>query len=321
MEPSRILGTSPQSSSTFSASTFSSSDPARTDAPTPTSTAASQVTRTETTAWLEGDQPLGQGSPDEAVQQLVSNYQPGKPSSGSGTEAELQSNEGLKCESEANSDDTLPKAADFHLALRRFAPFYTFGGTFEGDAASRGIPIAQEGQGGHTTDTSATSRVETIVSVRADHIGSSSHCDISRHPLLGEAQGIPRTEDYSVTKDATGGHIDVSHAASNPLITSPDIDTTIRAEYAVTPAGLHLQGVVTGDDFPSSEVFVADRAGNTVMLSDYATPWEEFKGPYGHLAGEGDYVLAAFDATIPLDDRGNFAMTCEAPAGAQQVAP
>jgi hypothetical protein len=313
MEPPRINRLSPPPPSTAS-----SLDALQGESSTQDSTAASEAHQSGTTPWPDYES-LGQAGSEEVVRQLMSHYKSGSSPSGTQTSGKIPSREILSCEPEPNTDEGVAKAADFHLALRRFAPFYTFGGGFEGDAASRDIPATQEGHGGHTTDPEATARLTTVVSVQAEQVGVSSHCDMSRHRWLGEAQEIPTTFDKSLTHGDASGHIDVSHSGANPLLTSPDIDSTMWADYEVTPQGLHVSGGVIGDDFPAAEVLVADSAGNAVMLSEYDTAWGAHMGPYLHLLGEGKHLLAEFDATLPLDERGNFAMTCGAQSATREV--
>lgn len=277
------------------------------------------------TSWLESDEPLCtvDVDPDGAVGRLVATSKPSAlpPSFFESQAANDGKLEKLSCEANGGVESDDSGATHFQLSARRFAPFHQFGGYFEGDAGSRNIPRTSEGSGGHSTDPLATARVETTVDVSGNQISATSHCDMSRHPLFGEEQGVPQTVDSSQTGGNNTGHIEVAHAASNPLLPAPDIDTYVHADYEVTQSNLHVEGVVRGDDFPNSEVFISDSAGNSVMLSEFQTEHGSLNGPLGHLWGEGNALLGIFDANIPLDEHGNFTMTCESSTSDRGEAP
>ncbi len=79
-------------------------------------------------------------------------------------------------------------------------------------------------------------------------------------------------------------------------------------------AALHESGdtltvttLLHGNDFPNSELFVQDTAGNSVFLNGFETSGGRQTGPFLHLAGEGKEMLGGQrDTQIKLDKAGHF---------------
>ena len=99
--------------------------------------------------------------------------------------------------------------AQFSATVRRFAPFYTFGGGFEGDAKSRHIALSNEGHGGFTTDPDATSRTSMTVKVDGLLLDSAGHADLSSNVYLDEVdRAHVAVTDKSQAVSAMDGEID-----------------------------------------------------------------------------------------------------------------
>lgn len=201
----------------------------------------------------------------------------------------------------------------FSVTARRFAPFETFGGKFEGDAKSRGIPAAKEGTGGFTTDPNATARTMMRVEVNQSEIARPfGHADMTRNPILGEARARIGTYDKSVATSSSDGVINSKFSGANPLVgVAPDIDSDAQVAYRMSPGKLHLEGSMWGDVFPNGELTISDSKGARLMLGQFQTKYEELQGPFLHLFGGSartpDLQLLEFEADIPLDPDGNFA--------------
>jgi hypothetical protein len=211
--------------------------------------------------------------------------------------------------------------AGFSMTVRRFAPFESFGGGFEGDAKSRHIPAANDGTGGFSTDPNATSRTSLTIAVEGQVITQpTGHADLSRHPLLGESRAEVRTSSTSAPASSTDGELDAQSAASMPLTLAngrlsfvpwaPDIDSDVELSYEQKPHALEVAGDVWGDRFPNAELFLSDRSGTSVMMGTFQTQ-AGAAGPLLELFGAGARVpaseLIGFHAEIPLDPDGNFA--------------
>jgi len=208
------------------------------------------------------------------------------------------------------------------MMVRRFAPFESFGGGFEGDAKSRHIPAVNDGTGGFTTDPNATSRTSLTIGVEGQVITQpTGHADPSRHPLLGEGRAKVRTASTSVPASSTDGQLDAQSAASMPLTLSnghlsfipwaPDIDSDAELTYEQKPHSLEVAGAVWGDRFPNAELFLSDRSEASVMLGTFQSQAGAVGGPLLELFGAGARDAASelirFHAEIPLDPDGNFA--------------
>jgi hypothetical protein len=202
--------------------------------------------------------------------------------------------------------------AQFSATARRFAPFYTFGGGFEGDAKSRHITMSNEGQGGFTTDPNATSRTSMTVKVDGLLLESAGHADLSSNVYF---DAVDRADvavtDKSQAVSAMDGEIDAVSAGANPLVPfAPDIDTSLRFSYELKPGALELQGNVWGDRFPNAELLVTDHSGATVTLGDFQTERGAKSGVFS-LVGDAPrtpaFDLVPFHAEIPLDANGDFA--------------
>jgi hypothetical protein len=200
--------------------------------------------------------------------------------------------------------------ARFSVTVRRFAPFESFGGKFEGDARSRHIPASSEGTGGFTTDASATARTAMTVRVEGEAIANpTGHADLSRNPWLGEGRAVVHTSSTSSAASARDGQINAQSAGANPLIPalySPVLDTALDLTYQLQPHALEVAGSVTGDAFPNAELFLSDREQTSVMLGTFQTTQGALEGP-SRLGLRGTAELIQFHAEIPLDPSGNFA--------------
>jgi hypothetical protein len=209
----------------------------------------------------------------------------------------------------------------FSMTVRRFAPFESFGGGFQGDAKSRHIPAASDGSGGFSTDSNATSRTSLTIAVEGQVITQpTGHADLSRHPLLGEGRAEVKTTSTSAPTSSTDGELDAQSAASMPLTLAnghlsfvpwaPDIDSDVELTYEQKPHALEVAGTVWGDRFPNAELFLSDRSETSVMVGTFQTQ-AGAAGPLLELFGAGARVpaseLISFHAEIPLDPDGNFA--------------
>ena len=203
---------------------------------------------------------------------------------------------------------------DYTVHVRRYAKPAEFGGGFEGDG--RGPSTSSNATfrtGMHLTFNAAN---QTLVRAR----GSASRSRAIDAPATWMAfvshvtlTGIAKVAvDASATKDGDLLYVLGSSSGSNPLAPpgTPAIDTNIAFGAELLTRGgvtyLAIAGGVFGNSFPSTEVFIRDGAGNTVMLGTADTDG----GPFVDLWGAAeDHALADFKVLIPLDEDGNFTGT------------
>lgn len=214
-----------------------------------------------------------------------------------------------------------PKA-NVTFTVRRFAPFESFGGKFEGDAKSRHIPAASEGEGGFTTAPNATSR--TILTARVENgqiLKPQGSADITRHPLLGEDRATVYAFANSASTTPSEGIINAKSVGSMPLTkagghllspipAAPQTDTDLQMAYGMSPGKLKLDGSVWGDKFPNGELIASDANGSRLMLGEFQTKYGALDGPL-RLIGDAprvpQHLMLNLQAEIPLDPNGNFA--------------
>ncbi len=272
----------------------------------PTNSSATKLAST-----LDSSTPDSSTPSSPAVQNLIAKFSstPALDTTGCGVVQDCAGSDGRPVVEGQNSSGP---DAEFSVTVRRFAPFGTFGGGFEGDAKSRGITgWLHDGFGGFSTSPSVTSRTSLTLSVDGSAITPEAHANASHHFLLGDGLANVSISNSSTPASSSDGNIDASSAGSNPLIPliAPDIDTHLRVTYDSNGRSLTLAGSVSGDIFPNAEVFVSDRAGNREMLGTFQTPLQELQGPVSLAVVTPffDPTFTRFHAEIPVDPSGNFA--------------
>jgi len=189
----------------------------------------------------------------------------------------------------------------FVLVFRRYAPFNQFGLGFEGDHRT-----------GPSISMNATARTVGVVPFDRGNVGSigaaSSGTEFTgggdwlRRVLGRHHSKVACSVSNRVVSQSSIG-FSASTAGANPMVpvVAPAIDTDVdlRADWAGN--GLHLQGVVRGDNFPNAEVFVLDARATGCLLFDGRTTGGRETGPMTRLAGShATQRLGAFSVTLPL---------------------
>jgi hypothetical protein len=194
----------------------------------------------------------------------------------------------------------------FLMIFRRFAPFASFGGGFEGDNR-----IA-------TADPAASSRTS----------GSVMFDETRAQPLSGASSGTAYVGPFEVMKDIgprfLGRHfakvsLKLSNFRSagngiqftayteggNPMVPgAPDIDTFVDLVAHFGPDRVNFTGDLRGDGFPNAEVIFVDPTGKAHLVLDYRTS-SGITGPMTRLMGNGDTnKFARFSVTFLQTDRG-----------------
>jgi hypothetical protein len=189
----------------------------------------------------------------------------------------------------------------YTLLFRRYAPFNSFGGGFEGD--SRSGPSVSPLASARTVDVTLFDRAGVGRSV-----GLSSG---TTHTVFG-GHGISnvKTTVAKAIVTATSLSFSASSGGANPLVPlAPDIDTFVDLKVAFSGRQLVVEGQVRGDTFPNAEVILFD-GGTPVqgaLLFDYRTAGGRNTGPIVRLEGSHETtVLGRFARPIALDAAGNF---------------
>jgi RHS repeat-associated protein len=191
----------------------------------------------------------------------------------------------------------------YPITIRAFAPFNYFGGGFHGDGSSRGF----------TTSSSATARVHQRINFDTDKTTMTTNAwssPTSHRIIPGSLTGTPAvnfTGDFTISQkgDAKTFGFGTHLAGSNPMVPgSPAID--VFSNFSITEnkkAGtLDISGILTGDNFPSTEAFVTDPKGNNVFIGVGF-----YEGsPFSSLDGENKRDVSSFNFSISTDKKGNF---------------
>jgi RHS repeat-associated protein len=189
----------------------------------------------------------------------------------------------------------------FHM--RSFAPFKSFGGGFNGDNRS------------FTTSTasSVTSRVRSRFEfdTSTGQLGGLSTVSDPSHFLGHFAKTAKPTGEAHVAAsdlDTSTFELGANHAGSNPLVPgAPDIDLGADIKLHESKGALTITSLLHGNNFPNSELFVEDTAGNKVFLNAFETSAGRNTGPFFHLFGAGKERLGGQrEIQIQLDDSGHF---------------
>ncbi|TLZ28546.1 MAG: hypothetical protein E6K32_14805 [Gammaproteobacteria bacterium] len=201
----------------------------------------------------------------------------------------------------------------YALVFRRYAPFNSFGGGFEGD--TRTAP-----------STSPLASARTIDITYFDRTGAGRSIGLSSgttHTIFG-GHGMSKvsTRVSGVIVGATSIAFSAASAGANPLVPlAPDIDTFVDLRVTFSSQRLVVEGQVRGDTFPNAEVILYDgsRPVRAVMLFDFRTAGGRNTGPFVRLEGAHEStVLGRFGRPISIDAAGNFlaaAPTCPVTTG------
>jgi hypothetical protein len=239
---------------------------------------------------------------------------------------------------------------EFALYVRRYAPFHSFGGGFEGDgrgfstslqATSRTVGVATFGPRG------GTQVGGTGFSSGSSWVGP---WEVRRHfPLGGIGKSVGDVR-ISVSNIVTGqgkiaftlyteGNLPLKDLVFHKSIAgamdkvnnflrpnsprpqgSPDIDTFV--DFAATFLGKKVlfEAVVRGDGFPNAEVFVLDAKSKAVALFDYRTKSGE-AGPLHRLYGaHAGNRLGSVRREVDLNADGTFGPNFSQPPAVVQEA-
>jgi hypothetical protein len=194
----------------------------------------------------------------------------------------------------------------YGLFFRRYAPFDTFGGGFEGDHRTAA-----------STRLTDTARTVGALNFAPGNVGN-MRGESSGTTFAGLGAYVERllgrhfskvTSSVSVsTRSLDCLRFTAQTAGANPMVPgAPAIDTFLDMTVLFRKQALVLEGTLRGDSFPNAEVFVTDARGQSVLLLAYATDAGRNTGPMTRLAGDhSEQRLGSFHRRIALTRLGLF---------------
>jgi hypothetical protein len=169
------------------------------------------------------------------------------------------------------ADDT------YALVFRRYAPFKSFGGGFEGDTRKSA-----------STRDDASHRTSAVIRFNRSGVLNTSGSSSGTEWLVGGKKFANVTVKVTNFEQQDKGVFifQATSAGSNPLVPgAPDIDTRVLFGAAFSRGYLGVNGFVSGDGFPNCEVFIKGPKGGTMLLVDYRTSSSGTTGPATRLPG------------------------------------
>jgi hypothetical protein len=195
----------------------------------------------------------------------------------------------------------------YGLFFRRYAPFATFGGGFEGDNRKSA-----------TTSLTATSRTTGALNFAPGNVGNMTAessgttyagLGVQVQQLLGRHFSKVTSSVSVATRTIDCLRFTAQTAGANPMVpASPTIDTFLDVHIVFRNQAIELAGRLRGDNFPNAEVFATDAIGQSSLLFEFATSGGQLTGPMTRLAGDNSsQVLGSFSRRIALRPGGTFA--------------
>lgn len=195
---------------------------------------------------------------------------------------------------------------NYTLIFRRYAPFETFGGGFEGDCRTAA-----------STCLTDTARTTGVIGFSPGRVGAlTAGSSGTAFNLFGATVANLLGKHVSkVTSSVSVSTVSVDlvrftarTAGANPMIPfAPAIDTFVDIDAVFRDQALEISGSVRGDDFPNAEVFVIDGSGKSALLFAFTTDGGQHTGPMTRLAGDhSNLLLGSFRSVIPRDAHGAF---------------
>jgi hypothetical protein len=226
--------------------------------------------------------------------------------------------------------------SEYTLVVRRYAPFESFGGGFEGDnrqfstsmivtARTVGVVTFSAVAGAAITGngySDGSSYVGPWAVRKSHHLGAiGKHIGqvrvlVSRvHSGGGKVEFTVETSGNLPLKDvmlhrSIANAIDKANAWIRPGTPhpqgSPNIDTFLDFRAGLEVGHMNVEGVLRGDSFPNAEVFLLDARHNAAPLLDYQTS-SGVAGPLWLVFSHPHTRRAEFRKQIPLQSDGVFA--------------
>jgi RHS repeat-associated protein len=190
----------------------------------------------------------------------------------------------------------------FELTFRTFAPFKQFGQGFNGNNRGYSSSLYASVKTAFRAILDTNSTVVTGDRAWSDE---TYHVFTPNRKLTETPQSELSALHYNSVGDVSGYSFDAHVTGANPYSSfAPNIDLYVDMLIVENRHNgmLTVQGTVTGDNFPSTEVLISDARGRTVMLGVGF-----YQGsPYTSLPGKNHRPVTSFAVHIALDERGHF---------------
>jgi hypothetical protein len=193
-------------------------------------------------------------------------------------------------------DPSEGRPCEYYVYMRRFAEPESFGGGFSGDnrRAGASLDATSRTSGSFILETDGRGTVLNVCSDPTHHVTGLTG---TAHPTATLVNGISEENGKPFITFTTAG--------SNPVVPgSPDIDSRLDLQAEEDSRSITLSGTLSGDPFPSGEVFIVDSRGNSVLLTSFMSPFDATTGPFIYLPGSGDSTLASFQVNVPKGEGG-----------------
>jgi RHS repeat-associated protein len=199
----------------------------------------------------------------------------------------------------------------YPITIRSFHPSAGFGGALLGPGLGKNFSGDNRGFS-NVVSKDVTARVHHTVTADPEkgtlsYSKENTFSSPSHHPYYGEATGSPT--GYATKTSAGDGAMsfETGYAGANPLVPGPTPDIDIKSFFNViqTKDMLTISVNAYGDNFPNTEMFVADPSGQTVFLGIDVRAAGQDKNPTILIGGATENLFNV-SVSIKIDDKGNF---------------
>lgn len=199
----------------------------------------------------------------------------------------------------------------YPITIRSFHPAAGFGGATFGPGFGQNFSGDNRGFS-NVVSKDVTSRVSHTVTADPEkgtlsYSKENTFSNPSHHPLYGEATATPT--GYATKTSSGNGAVgfETGYAGANPLVPgpTPDIDNKSFFNVIQTKDMLTISVNAYGDNFPNTEMFVADPSGQTVFIGADVRAAGEDKNPTILIGGATENIINT-SLSIKIDGKGNF---------------
>jgi len=177
----------------------------------------------------------------------------------------------------------------FLLIFRRYAPFASFGGGFEGDnRAASSNPTASARTTGSVIFDETQAVTLTGASSGTAYVGPFEVMKNIGPKFLGRHFASVKIKLSNFRSAGNGIQFTAYTEGGNPMVPgAPDIDTFVDLVAHFGPNQCQFTGELRGDGFPNAEVIFVDPSGTSHLVLDYRTS-SGITGPMTRLMGNGE---------------------------------
>jgi RHS repeat-associated protein len=199
----------------------------------------------------------------------------------------------------------------YPITIRSFHPSSGFGGAKLGPGLGHNFS-GDNRKFSNSVSKDVTARVHHTVIADPEkgtlsYSNENTFSNPSHHPIYGEATGSPK--GYANKTLASDGFLsfETGYSAANPLVPGPTPDIDIKSFFNVVQSKdmLTISVNAYGDDFPNTEMFVADPSGQSIFIGVDVRAKGQDANPLILIGGANENIFNS-SVSIKLDDKGNF---------------